>query len=986
MTLSACDNADTQVDITTPPLPAATTLIGGTAAIGAPIVNGVVTARCADGAGFTANVTTSADGTWQGSVAEGALPCAVRLSNGKVGSATGENAPTLYSLAEALNEDGVVVVNITPLTHLALAASVNAGADGATLDAWFAQLAPAATARSAKSGGVCVITDRFSISGVPGTQTVQTCAYPIPQSSCTTNGVGGSSIPLPPGAPAGSVNRSASFLASCPAGAIEVGSPGTGNPTPTPHANAAIINNVVAQLQTALTNLANSLNAQGYTTPAAFNPFTTTFAAVVSNAYDQLLEALHHALVTAGYSYANWQTFVQSYAAGGASLPPAQTPTEPEEPGEPGTPSGNGAALNGADGATGTLSGTTHTYTANVGWLNANNSGIFNAFAGTSQTPDALTRWDIQGVPPTVGTHTCKSNGSLPRIQLTVNGVISDTAPTGGACVIEIISVSAAGVTGRFTANLRNGITGASSGDTITDGYFRKTGSSTPVDPDPEPEPEEPTEPEENPLGTRNGLAVTLGNHTWKLQNAETPRVSSPAEHRQAAFTNTSGNQFFTPIVDETPFDGDPLTRGTLMLKKALGRQQCNDTIALTLEARIPGTFTEEGRLWKTTACELDVHYISERAGIHGTILSATLYNTTKDKSITLAGGQFRVYQNRGLAQPVTELPASAYMSMRIDQGSFELPKDEQFVMDLGNGSRVGSSFGYATNVDDGTMVHFFEGKSVSYLSWMVQNATFGSTPGTFTCGTRYTGLPTNYMNMQLWLGTYLAEYVLGSNNGGSCSITLEQASGGLYTGRYTATLIGNDPLLTNAAQRTIEISGLLRNFVLTPIRAADNGDEGELPAGQNGLSLRVDDGAARLVAGDHFRMDIGLNPRDRDPSRLRLSFEKREGNSEVLSAVLYQVPEAVGTYQCNTAYDNQRPHILVGAGFPYRAAVTRSGQAPLPVAGASCTITVTKVEDALIEGTYTATLIAEGTGAVLPDGDERITVSGSFRQGAPTE
>lgn len=83
--------------------------LSGTAAIGAAIVGGTVTARCADGSGFTAAVTTDTDGNWSGIIDSGVLPCALRV--------TGGTPPdTLYSYASSTG-----TVNITPLTTLALA-------------------------------------------------------------------------------------------------------------------------------------------------------------------------------------------------------------------------------------------------------------------------------------------------------------------------------------------------------------------------------------------------------------------------------------------------------------------------------------------------------------------------------------------------------------------------------------------------------------------------------------------------------------------------------------------------------------------------------------------------------------------------------------------------------------------------------------------------------------------------------------------------
>lgn len=94
--------------------------LSGTAAVGAAIAGGTVTARCADGNTFTEVVTTDASGNWTGTLTSGTMPCALQI--------TGGNPPdTLYSYASSTG-----TVNITPLTTLALAQ-----ATGQTPADWF---------------------------------------------------------------------------------------------------------------------------------------------------------------------------------------------------------------------------------------------------------------------------------------------------------------------------------------------------------------------------------------------------------------------------------------------------------------------------------------------------------------------------------------------------------------------------------------------------------------------------------------------------------------------------------------------------------------------------------------------------------------------------------------------------------------------------------------------------------------------------------
>jgi hypothetical protein len=90
---------------------AANVALTGTAAVGAPIVSGTVTAKCANGTGFTQVVTTNAQGTYSGNVPASSFPCALQVTGGNP-------AITLHSYALTSG-----TVNITPLTDLLVASA-----------------------------------------------------------------------------------------------------------------------------------------------------------------------------------------------------------------------------------------------------------------------------------------------------------------------------------------------------------------------------------------------------------------------------------------------------------------------------------------------------------------------------------------------------------------------------------------------------------------------------------------------------------------------------------------------------------------------------------------------------------------------------------------------------------------------------------------------------------------------------------------------
>ena len=91
-----------------PSTPSSSSLTG-TAAIGAAIQAGTVSAECVDGSGFTSTVITNADGSWTGNIASTALPCVLTVTGG---------APSV-TLRSYASQPGTI--NITPITDMALA-------------------------------------------------------------------------------------------------------------------------------------------------------------------------------------------------------------------------------------------------------------------------------------------------------------------------------------------------------------------------------------------------------------------------------------------------------------------------------------------------------------------------------------------------------------------------------------------------------------------------------------------------------------------------------------------------------------------------------------------------------------------------------------------------------------------------------------------------------------------------------------------------
>lgn len=105
--LAACSGGTDPGPTPTPPPPAAPLSVSGTAATGAALAGGTVELRCAAG---SASGSTAADGSFTVSVADGRLPCALRVTAGST---------VLHSLAAG--SGAAARANLTPATELVVA-------------------------------------------------------------------------------------------------------------------------------------------------------------------------------------------------------------------------------------------------------------------------------------------------------------------------------------------------------------------------------------------------------------------------------------------------------------------------------------------------------------------------------------------------------------------------------------------------------------------------------------------------------------------------------------------------------------------------------------------------------------------------------------------------------------------------------------------------------------------------------------------------
>lgn len=151
--LAACGGSDDAK--LSPPLPLT---LSGTAAVGAAIAGGAVDAKCAAGSG---TATTQTDGSYRVEIADGALPCSLRVTST-------DGATVLHSAATGSERS--VRANLTPATELAMAqlygrrpAEVHGGFDATTA----AALTPAALQSAVEAVGTLLAAAGIPLSEDP---------------------------------------------------------------------------------------------------------------------------------------------------------------------------------------------------------------------------------------------------------------------------------------------------------------------------------------------------------------------------------------------------------------------------------------------------------------------------------------------------------------------------------------------------------------------------------------------------------------------------------------------------------------------------------------------------------------------------------------------------------------------------------------------------------------------------------------------------
>ncbi len=136
----------------------------GTAATGAAIAGGAVEAKCASGSG---TATTAPDGSFTVNIATATLPCLLRVPAG--------GGTFLHSLAAGSAVS--VVANITPLTHLVVAAL--AAGDPATFYAGFSSSTAGSVTTTSAAAAITAVVAKLKAAGVDPTALGNLLTAPI---------------------------------------------------------------------------------------------------------------------------------------------------------------------------------------------------------------------------------------------------------------------------------------------------------------------------------------------------------------------------------------------------------------------------------------------------------------------------------------------------------------------------------------------------------------------------------------------------------------------------------------------------------------------------------------------------------------------------------------------------------------------------------------------------------------------------------------
>lgn len=339
-----------------------------------------------------------------------------------------------------------------------------------------------------------------------------------------------------------------------------------------------------ADLSKAADDFLQALRAKNYTLPTSGSPYSTAFDAN-GTGWDGLLDELKQAI-------ADYDAFLEGIADGSVTLD--------DIPEAAAKPDGDGSALAGKNGATATIGSTSYTYTTEAD----GNPYLFNPLTGrgaflVTDSNDTLTRWSIGGLAGNKGIFQCDSdNDSAPIIMLSLGG----SPHLAQQCVLEVLSVSATEIEGRFSASFDLGDT--------TNGYFRyKKQIETPTE------------------GLQSGeFGYSMYVDGVLVKNNEVPALDG--FDRQVAGYLTLG---------DTPYFGMRMIPEGVSGSYTCGSGPAFRIIEMDYSPELAGGHGSQNSTHPGT-CSISVNYSDK---IYSGTFSGTLYNSAGDK-IEITNGIFR--------------------------------------------------------------------------------------------------------------------------------------------------------------------------------------------------------------------------------------------------------------------------------------------------------------------------------------------------------
>lgn len=466
-----------------------------------------------------------------------------------------------------------------------------------------------------------------------------------------------------------------------------------------------------------------------------------------------------------------------------------------------------------------------------------------------------------------------------------------------------------------------------------------------------------------------NGIFLKIKGTSFEMGEADVYRFSPTGQRQVTADYNGTKTFHGNSVGGAAVYISRTATGDSL--------QTCGTaTTNAKFEITVGNNLSAWGGTYRATTCQIKVSYLSETGGLMGTIVSATLKNDS-NKTITIADGKFRVFHYSGWPGAAPELTStSSYMGvLQIDSGSFELKAGQhfRFTKRLTNG--------YGTQTADGNAQQSGNASDAVVLG-------FANIPqaGSWACNGVFSGGRTD---ITVKLGTYLSEKIYsgipvsGSGSGAACSLKVVGQTNGAKRVSFTGTLVAPDNILS-AALRKIKVTGAFKNYSLGKQLAKLN--EGTAGADSQEVLVTVDSGSWHFPSGGKYRAAKSFAQKVSGLVAYNAGFVHGGANKD-FTVNLMAVPSAAGTYACGALVPGTNPSqyrtaMKVGSadtsgyvGIEYQAFT--SSETP----GASCSITVAASADtSVITGTYTARLSAAGAGALLPDGDTTLVVTGSFK------